>query len=392
MRTTTGSRKAAAGGNEMDPADFMKAAVLTGHGGFDKLVVHDNYPPPNPDHNEVLIEVGACGVNNTDINTRIGWYSKSVTSGTTAGGGAGGIDGLSASDATWEGDPVIFPRIQGADVAGRIVAVGPGVSQKRIGERVLVDPWIRDRFRPNDRNLAGYLGSERDGGFAQYATVPEENAFAIKSDLSDAELATFPCSYSTAEHMLERIRLRQGETILVPGASGGVGSALIQLAKRRNANVLAITSSSKMDMIEELGAHHVFDRNREDLEHNIREATADGELNAVADIVGGAGFSMYLDLLCRGGRYVTSGAIAGPIVDLDLRTLYLKDLEMHGATVMKVGIFEKLVSYIENGEVRPLLAQTFPLSRIKEAQEAFLDKKHTGNFVILPWDGNRFPG
>ena len=365
-------------------ADFMKAAVLTGHGGFDKLVVRDDYPVPKPDRNEVLIEVGACGMNNTDINTRIGWYSKSVTGGTTADGGADGIDDLSEADATWEGDPVVFPRIQGADVAGRIVAVGPDVSESRNGERVLVDPWIRDRSNPENRNLAGYLGSERDGGFAQYTTVPEENAFAIKSDLSDADLASFPCSYSTAEHMLERIRLQEGETILIPGASGGVGSALIQLAKRRKAKVFAITSQSKMDMIRDLDADEVFDRNGENLEKNIREVISDGELNAVADIVGGTGFTMYLDLLCRGGRYVTSGAIAGPIVDLDLRTLYLKDLEMHGATVMKVGIFEKLVSYIENSEIRPLLAQTFPLSRIKKAQEEFLNKQHIGNFVILP--------
>ena len=366
-------------------ADFMKAAVLTGHGGLEKLVIYDDLPVPNPKADEVLIEVGACGINNTDINTRIGWYSKSVSSGTTTDGGADGIDHVSEVDATWGGNEVVFPRIQGADVAGCIVAVGHGVSPKRVGERVIVDPWIRERSSPENRNLAGYLGSERDGGYAQYTTVPEENAFVIKSNLSDAELATFPCSYSTAEHMLARIRLQAGEKILIPGASGGVGSALIQLAKRRNAQVIAITSKSKMDMIRELGADYAFDRNQKDLEQNIREAAPGGEVNAVADIVGGARFSMYLNLLCRGGRYVTSGAIAGPIVEFDLRTLYLKDLEMHGATVMQIGIFEKLVSYIENGEIRPLLAKKFPISQIKKAQAAFLDKKHIGNFIILPW-------
>ena len=366
-------------------ADFMKAAVLTGHGGFDKLVVHDDFPVPKPNSNEVLIEVGACGINNTDINTRIGWYSKSVSRGTTTGGGTNGIDQISEDDATWGGSTVVFPRIQGADVAGRIVAVGRGVSQKRIGKRVIVDPWIRDRSYPEKRSLAGYLGSERDGGFAQYTTVPEENAFVIKSNLSDAELATFPCSYSTAEHMLHRVSLHEGETILIPGASGGVGSALIQLAKRRKAKVLATTSKSKMDKIRKLGAYEVFDRNQKDLERNILEVASGGEVNVVADVVGGASFSMYLNLLGRGGRYVTSGAIAGPMVELDLRTLYLKDLEMHGATVMQVGIFEKLVSYIENGEIRPLLAKKFPISQIKKAQETFLNKKHIGNFIILPW-------
>ena len=364
--------------------NYMTAAVLKGHGGLEKIVVRDDMPVPEPKVNEVLIKVGACGMNNTDINTRIGWYSKSVSSGTTISGGADGLDRLSEKDATWGGGAVIFPRIQGADVAGRIVAVGDGVSKERIGQRVIVDPWLRDRSDPKNRNLAGYLGSERDGGFAQYTTVPGENAFLINSELSDAELATFPCSYSTAEHMLHRVRLGEAEKILIPGASGGVGSALIQLAKRRGARVFALTSKEKMDTIRELGADKVINRSQAGLENKIREILPDGEVDVVADVVGGMGFSMCLDLLCRGGRYVTSGAIAGPVVELDLRTLYLKDLEMHGATVMPVGIFENLVGYIENAEIRPLLAKEFSIHDIKRAQEAFLAKKHIGNFVIVP--------
>jgi NADPH:quinone reductase-like Zn-dependent oxidoreductase len=360
----------------------MTAAVLTGHGGLEKLIVRDNIPVPEPKANEVLINVGACGMNNTDINTRIGWYSKSVSNGTTSTGGSDGLDQLSEVDATWGGSAVVFPRIQGADVAGRIVAVGDDVSSEGIGERVLVDPWLRDPSNPGNRNLAAYLGSERDGGFAQYTTVPAVNAFLIKSELTDAELATFPCSYSTGEHMLHRVRLSEGEKIVIPGASGGVGSALVQLAKRRGAWVLAITSKAKMDAIRELGADAVLDRNQKDLEHQIREILPGGEVDVVADVVGGTSFSMSLNLLCRGGRYVTSGAIAGPIVELDLRTLYLKDLEMHGATVMPVGIFENLVRYIEKGEIRPLLAKEFSINDIKKAQEEFLAKKHIGNFVI----------
>jgi len=147
---------------------------------------------------------------------------------------------------------------------------------------------------------------------------------------------------------------------------------------------LAITSKTKMGAIRELGADAVLDRNQKDLEHQIQEILPGGEVDVVADVVGGTGFSMCFNLLCRCGRYVTSGAIAGPIVELDLRTLYLKDLEMHGATVMPVGIFENLVGYIENGEIRPLLAKEFSLNDIKKAQEEFLAKKHIGNIVILP--------
>ena len=281
------------------------------------------------------------------------------------------------------GKTTAFPP-QVADVAGRIVAVGDDVSSERIGERVLVDPWVRDTSNPENRNLAAFLGSERDGGYAQYTAVPAENAFLIKSELTDAELATFPCSYSTGEHMLHRVRLSEGEKIIIPGASGGVGSALVQLAKRRKAWVLAITSKAKIYVIQELGADAVVDRNEKALEHQIRKLLPGDEVDVVADVVGGTGFSMWLDLLCRGGRYVTSGAIAGPIVELDLRTLYLKDLEMHGATVMPVGIFANLVSYIEKGELRPLLAREYSLADIKKAQEAFLSKKHVGNIAVLP--------
>ncbi|CAB5106543.1 Alcohol dehydrogenase (EC [Olavius algarvensis associated proteobacterium Delta 3] len=364
----------------MSISSQMTAAVLTGHGGLDKLVVRNDIPVPKPAHGEVLIKVGACGVNNTDINTRIGWYSKAATEGPVPGEGGDTI----TEDASWGGTPIVFPRIQGADVAGRITAVGDGVSSDRIGERVLVDPVLRDPADPGNRYLTGYFGSERDGGFAQYTTVPQENAVAVQSELSDAELATFPCSYSTGENMLSRVRLGRAETILIPGASGGVGSALVQLAKRRGAWVLAITSRSKMDVIGQLGADSVLDRGTGALEAAIQDSLPEGQLHVVADVVGGSNVPMYLDALCRGGRYVTSGAIAGPVVEIDMRTIYLKDLELHGATITGADIFRDLVGYIENSELRPLLAKTFPLRKIHEAQKCFQAKKHVGNLVLLP--------
>ena len=362
----------------------MTAALLTDHGGLENLVIRDDVPVPVPASGEVLIQVGACGVNNTDINTRIGWYSRSVKNGTTASSGVQGLESGAAREATWGFGAVVFPRIQGADIAGRIAAVGDGVSPLRIGQRVLVDPWIRDPGDPGNRNLAGYLGSERDGGFARFAAVPAVNAFVIDSELSDAELATFPCSYSTAEHMLTRVGLGKGEKIVITGASGGVGSALLQLAKARGAWVLAVTRRSKAEAMRALGADGILDRDRPDIEEQIRRASPGGEIDVVADVVGGRDFPAYLDRLCRGGRYVTSGAVAGPIVELDLRTLYLKDLQLHGATVMPVGIFEKMLRRIENGQIRPLLAKAFAIRDIARAQTEFLSKAHIGNFVILP--------
>ncbi|MEE8285198.1 MAG: alcohol dehydrogenase family protein, partial [Gammaproteobacteria bacterium] len=352
----------------------MRAVRITGHGGLDKLEYREDVAVPEPAADEVLIEVGACGLNNTDVNTRTAWYSKSVREATDAGG-ATGFEAASSDDSTWGGARIVFPRIQGADVAGTIVGVGADVPAARMGERVLVDPWMRDARDPGNRNLAGYFGSERDGGYAEYTAVPAVNAFPIRSQYSNAELATFPCSYSTGENMLTRARLSSDETILITGASGGVGSALVQLAKRRAARVIAIAGSNKMEAIAELGADCVIPRDAEDFEAMVRAAAPDGEVQVVADVVGGRGFPRLLELLARGGRYVAAGAIAGPTVDLDLRTLYLKDLELLGATVMPVGIFETLVGYIEREEIRPLLAKTFPLHRLRDAQNEFLHKQ-----------------
>ena len=359
----------------------MRAVQTTGHGGLDKLVYREDVETPAPKAGEVLIKVGACGMNNTDINTRTAWYSKSVVQSTGAGG-SDGFESAKSDDSTWGGDGLEFPRIQGADVAGIIVAVGTGVAASRMGERVLVDPWMRDGDDPGNRSLAGYFGSERDGGYAEYTTVPAITAFPIRSRYSDAELATFPCSYSTAEYMLTRARLDEGESLLITGASGGVGSALVQLAKRRGAHVIAVAGSSKMEPVAALGADCVIARDTQDFEGSVRAAAPNGDVQVVADVVGGSGFPHLLELLVRGGRYVTSGAIAGPSVDLDLRTVYLKDLDLLGATVMPVGIFASLVGYIEREEIRPLLAKKFSLDSIRDAQGEFLQKRHVGNFVI----------
>ena len=356
----------------MTVPDTMRAALLTGHGGPEMLEVRDDVPVPAPGAGEVLVAVAACGVNNTDVNTRVGWYATSVTGGTGEGEGA--------EDGSWGGG-IDFPRIQGADPVGRIVDAGTGVDRSRIGERVMIDPWLR--HPSGDRAEAEYLGSERDGGFAQYVTVPAANAHAVESTLADVELASFPCSYSTAEHMLHRARVAAGQTVLVTGASGGVGGALVQLAKRRGARVLALTSAAKRDAVAALGADATLDRGDTDVAGAVRSAS-DGGIDVLADVVGGDGFPALFETIRPGGHYTTAGAVAGPIVDLDLRTLYLNDLTMHGATVVPAEVFANLVRYIEDDEIRPVVAGTFPLERITDAQAAFLRKDHVGAFVIEP--------
>lgn len=354
----------------------MKAMVTMGHGDLDQMVYHKDWPRPDPAPSEVLIRVGACGLNNTDVNTRSGWYSKTVTEATTGGA----FDEVGEEDPSWGGAPITFPRIQGADVCGQIVAVGEGVDPTRIGERIITDNWLRDPDDLANMNKTGYFGSERDGGFAEFTTMPARNALAVNSPLSDAELATFSCSYSTAEGMLTRANVTQKDTVLVPGASGGVGGALVQLAKRRGARVIAMASEAKHADVADLGPDLILPRAPE----NLRRALGSEKVTVVADIVGGPYWPTLIDVLERGGRYTCSGAIAGPMVALDLRTLYLRDLTFTGSTVITAEVMPNLIRYIEEGAIKPALAATYPLEELHTAQSAFIAKKHTGNIVVVP--------
>ena len=347
----------------------MKAVLLNGHGGFEQLEYREDVAVPVAGPGEVLIRVGAAALNNTDVNTRIGWYSKSATDGTSAGVSGEGVDGRA-----WTGATLVFPRIQGTDACGRVVAVGSGVDAARIGQRVLVDPVLRPANGP-----PGYFASECDGAFAEFTRVPTENARAVASDLTDVELASFPCSYSTAENMLTRAEVGDGDTVLVTGASGGVGSAAVQLARRRGATVIALAGQPKAALLASLGARRVLPRDA-DLVHELGRESVD----AVIDVVGGRQFAALLELLRRDGCYAVAGAIAGPLVALDLRTLYLKDLRLIGCTIQEPEVFGNLVGCIERAEIRPLVAATYPLRDIVAAQEDFLSKRHVGKIVLVP--------
>jgi NADPH:quinone reductase-like Zn-dependent oxidoreductase len=284
-----------------------------------------------------LIRVGAAGVNNTDINTRVGWYSKG--------------DG-DTEDASWGGQALSFPRIQGADICGEVVGVGDGADRGLIGKRVLVEPCLREA---NGETLPSpwYIGSECDGGFADYVT------------------------YSTAENMLTRAQVDENDTLLITGASGGVGSAAIQLAKARGASVIAVAGDAKQQSVLSAGADQALIRGG-----SLQDALGDNAVDVVIDLVGGENWPDLLHILRPFGRYAVSGAIAGPIVELDLRTLYLKDQRFFGCTVLEDEVFARLVRLIEEGEIKPLLARSFPLESLSEAQAFFLDKQFTGKLVI----------
>ncbi len=368
--------------------DRMCGVHLTGHGDVDRLEHRDDIAVPAPARDQVLIAVAAAGVNNTDVNTRLGWYSKNVDGATndmSRGATPGEDDGADAAespdvtdDGSWSGIPLTFPRIQGADIAGRLVAVGDHVDPDRVGQRVLVRPMHQSPWSDDPMDIVT-IGSEYDGGFAQFCAVPSAETYRVDSDMTDVELASFPCAYSTAEGMLHRAAVASGESVVITGASGGVGSAAVQLAKRRGAHVIAIASESKWEAVRSLGADELLDRSAD-----LVAALGADRVDAAVDVVAGPGLGSLLDVLRPGGRYVTSGAIAGPIVDLDVRTVYLKDLTLIGSTRQDRVVFENLVRYIEQREIEPVVAATYELSAIRQAQHDFQAKGFAGKLVLVP--------
>ena len=385
----------------------MAGVLLTGHGGLDKLEYRTDLPVPRLCKGELLVKLSAAAINNTDINTRSGWYDSAVTTATSQGAEEGfaiknrgvrfdakvdsaskirdserALDknvGNSGENRSWSGSVLSFPFIQGADGCGIVVAVGEGVSEACLGKRVLLCAM---------QDAGGWmcrcLGSEMDGCYAQYVRVKADEAYPTSSKLSDAELAAIPCAYSTAEGLVQRAGVIRDEKVLITGASGGVGLAAVQLAALRGAEVTALVGKGKGEIVCQSGASRAVER-----QVALRESVEEESVDVVIDLVGGdvtteGSWSDILWVLRRGGRYAISGAIAGPIVALDLRQLYLKDLTFLGCTYQSGEIFSRLMDYLEKGQLKPVVAKQFPLAEIHDAQRAFLKKDFVGKIVLIP--------
>lgn len=346
----------------------MRAVVLTGHGGTERLHYRTDLTMPHPTAGEVRVRVRASALNNTDIWTREGAY---------------GLPGQPEAHAGWRG-PITFPRIQGGDVVGVVSAVGSGVSESEwFGRRVLVDPAVY----LNDSEQAppvALLGSEFDGGFAEYVTVSADRVYDVTdSPLSDEQLACIPIAYGTATGMLERAALGAGETVLVTGASGGVGLALVQLAAARGATIVAVTTSAKSGQIREAGAAHVVHRDEDELAARIAELAPCG-LDAVADVAGGSWLGDLMPLLRDDGRWVIAGAVAGVVVPFDVRRLYLHNLRLIGSSMHTRAHFGVLAELVREGRVSPRVAGRYSLASMPEAQQQFLGGEHVGKIVVVP--------
>lgn len=342
----------------------MRAARLVRHGGPEALELAD-VPVPTPAAGEVLIRVGAAALNNTDLWTREGAY---------------GLPGDPTALAGWRG-LLDFPRIQGADISGTVAATGGGVEPALVGTRVLVDPALYDSDS-DDANPVGLLGSERDGGYAEYIAVPVSRVHDVTaSPLTDAELACLPIAYGTALGMMERGGVRPGDTVVVTGSSGGVGLALVQLCVARGATVIAISSTNKLSAVLDAGASRVVDRATDPWQHLAD--TAPASVDVVLDVVAGQGIATGLNCLRDGGRWVVAGALDGYQVDLDIRRLYLHNISLIGSSMHTPAHFRALVEIANAGTVRPVVADTFPLEEAHRAQAELATRRHVGKLVLV---------
>jgi len=345
----------------------MSGVCLTRHGGPEALEWRDDIPVPRPGPGQVLVRVLAAGVNNTDINTRVGWYASEVTGATTegdtgveAGGWAGALD---------------FPRIQGGDLCGEVVARGAGAKRFAIGRRVTCPI---NQPRPTPDNPVGYiaLGSEYDGAFAQYCLLGERDLHDVTdAPLSDVEIAAIPCAFGTAAGLLDRAGVAAGQEVLITGASGGVGLAAVQLAARLGAKVTGVTSPAKAELVGAQGATATIDRGA---------PLPESRFHAVIDVVAGDAWPALIDALRPGGHYAVAGAIAGPVITADLRRIYLRDITIHGCTYQPPRVFEALICMVNAGQVRPLVSRSYPLHQIARAQADFQSKTLPGKLVLVP--------
>lgn len=363
--------------------DTMAAMLLTGHGDIDKLEYRQDVSVPRPAKGEVLVQVTATAKNNTDRKAREGLY-PTKDKGDTTSFQIGGSPTLT------------FPRIQGADVAGHVVAVGEEVGAERIGQRGLLDFNIYADARPDINLTPDYYGHGADGGYAEYIAVPSAQFHTVEnSELADAELAAMGmCSYQTALHMLNAANVKAGERVLVTGASGGVGTALIRLCRIMGAIPYALSQPDKAQALLALGAEAVLDRSdMQDFTEKVKALTQGAPIDAVMDLVGGEMTDRFIDTMIFDmprrttyPRLSIAGASGGNLSEIMWTRIYLYQVHISGVSHGTRDEAEQLVAWIRSGQLTPVLHAAFKLSELHDAERYFVNRNsnYLGKIVIVP--------
>jgi len=326
----------------------MRAAVVKAHGGLDQIALVD-WPEPKAGSGQAVVDVAVCGLNYLDIFV------------------LHGMPGL----------PVQMPRIPGGDISGTVREVGPGVGRDWIGRRVLVDPHIKH---------GGALGEHDHGGLTERIAVDADNLIALPDDVSFEEAAALPIAYGTAwRMMIARGGVRAGETVLILGASGGVGTACVQIARNIGATVIACASSrAKLERLRELGADHLIDYTREDFSRRAWEISGRKGCEVIVNYTGGDTWVPSLRALAPHGRLLTCGATAGYDPKTDIRYIWRREVTIVGANGWRRSDLEQLLEEVRHRRIRPIIHAVLPLDETREAMRLLEDREVFGKVLVRP--------
>jgi NADPH:quinone reductase-like Zn-dependent oxidoreductase len=334
----------------------MKALVLRRHGGLDDLDVVTDYPTPRPGDGEVVIRVRAASFNYHDVFTMRGM----------------------------PGIKVPLPVIIGLDMAGEITALGAGVAGWKTGDRVLVNPVNKKK---------GLMGEMLDGGMAEYCRVAADQLVAMPDGVTFEQAAALPVAYGTAHRMLiTHGTVKAGDKVLVLGASGGVGTGCVMLAKLLGAEVIACASSAeKLDRLKALGADHgVNYRDTEWSKWAIEKygkpqrRTYDGGVDVVINFTGGDTWVPSLRCLKRGGKLLVCGATAGHDPKEDLRYVWSFELKIIGSNSFYDDDLAALMRLIAAGKIKPVIDKVLTLDDAREGLRLIADREVIGKVVVTP--------
>jgi NADPH:quinone reductase-like Zn-dependent oxidoreductase len=357
----------------------MRAVRLYGHGGTELLQLED-VPLPRAGDQDLLVRVSFCGLNHSDLNLRRGTYYGLATD---------------AGQVGWRQTPIPFPLIPGSDVAGVVAKVGPLVSGLHEGDPVVLYPYVacgtcvqcrrgNDHLCPN----VEYLGSERDGGYAEFIAVPARIAHRVPAGIALELAAALPVNFLTAWHMMiTRGKLQAGETVVITGASGGVGSACVQIARLMNARALAVVGSREKAMrVLESGADGAVVMGQDDLSGAIHRWAGSDGADMVVEVVGAATWNSSLRALRPEGRLVVCGAVSGAIVQTDLKLIYLHHLSVIGSTMGSPAEFAHVLSLLGTGAIHPVVDRIYPLAEAAEAQRRLEKREQFGKVLLQVTD------
>jgi alcohol dehydrogenase len=334
----------------------MKALVLRTHGSLDDLEVVTDYPKPKAVEGHVVIRVGASSFNYHDVFT---------------------VKGM-------PGIKVPLPVIIGLDMAGEVTEVGAGVTKWKIGDRVLVNPVNKKK---------GLMGEMLDGGMAEYCLVAADQLVAMPDGVSFEDAASLPVAYGTAHRMLiTHNTVKKGDRVLVLGASGGVGTGCVILAKLLGAEVIACASSDeKLKALKDMGADEVVDYTKTDWSKwavekygKPQRRTYDGGVDVVINFTGGDTWVPSLRCLKRGGKLLVCGATAGYDPKEDLRYVWSFEIEIKGSNSFYDEDLAGLMTMIQKGQIKPVVDKVLPLEQAAEGLRLIQDRKVIGKVVVTP--------